>query len=228
MKPAKNNPILQKAAQLRDENRSELVNMEAFTKALNRKPAVTKTNKFANNTQYVPISHIQTLLDQMFFGCWQTKNFNYKVVGNEICGSVDLWLYHPVLKEWIVRTGAAATQIRQNRGAKISDIDQKIKNALEMDVPHLLADCVKSAAKTLGSAFGRDLNRDFVDDYKALVSKHVQSQTYTLDDVRLQLDSVENALQLTELWERNPIWQSDKDVETLFNEKQKDLQDERF
>lgn len=227
MKP-KTNHIIQKAKELREGNRAELMNLETFTKALNKKPAVVKTNKFQNNAQYVPISHIQTMLDQMFFGLWQTRNFQYKVIGNEICGSVELHVFHPVTKSWMVRTGAAATQIRQNKGASISDIDAKIKNALEMDVPHLLADCVKSAAKTLGAAFGRDLNRDFSDNYKMLVSKHVQSNVYDISEVRQKIKEIDNMVDLLEYWESNVIWQTDEAIKTIFEEKQKDLGDESF
>ena len=224
----KSNPIIKKAQELREGNRAELVNLEGFTKALNRKPAVVKTNKFANNSQYVPISHVQTLLDQMFFGLWQTKNFDYKVIANELCGSIELHVYHPVIKEWIVRTGVAATQIRQNKGAKLTDIDQKIKNALEMDCAHLYADCVKSAAKTLGPAFGRDLNRDFVDNYKALVSKHVEANTYKAKEVREKVAKINDAGELVDYWESNTYWQNDTEIQAIFEDRQRDLRDERF
>ncbi len=41
--------ITKRAEELRSAGRAELINLESFTKALNRKPAVTKTNKFQNN-----------------------------------------------------------------------------------------------------------------------------------------------------------------------------------
>jgi hypothetical protein len=219
----KKNIIIQQAADLRQGNRPELVNLETFVKALNRTPAVTKKNKFANGRKYVPISHIQVLLDQMYFGLWQTKNFTNKVVGNELVGSIELWVYHPVIKDWMIRTGVAATQIRQHKGAALTDIDSKIKNALEMDAPHLYADCIKSAAKTLGPAFGRDLNRDFVDNYTALVSKHVESQGYSMEELKVQLDNIEGILELLEVWDSNPIWKTDPEVEALFNARKKQL-----
>lgn len=219
----KSNPIIKKAQELREQGRAELVNLETFTKALNRKPAVIKTNKFQNGAKYVPISHIQTLLDQMFFGLWQTKKFEYKVIANELCGSLELWVYHPVVKEWIVRTGVAATQIRQNKGADLTDIGAKIKNALEMDAAHLYADCIKSAAKTLGPAFGRDLNRDFVDNYKALVSKHVESQTYNVEEVRQKVKQIDNTMDLVEYYESNQVWKSDGEINFIFEEKRTEL-----
>ena len=221
---SKKNPVLQQARDLQQENRALLLNLEGFNKALNKKPAVTKTNKFANNTKYVPISHIQTLLDTLFFGLWQTKNFNYKVIANELVGSIDLWVYHPVLKDWLVRTGVAATQIRQNKGADLTDIGAKIKNALEMDAAHLYADCVKSAAKTLGPAFGRDLNRDFTDNYKAILSNYVESQSYDISKVSKEVDACNNTLELLALMDSNPYFAQDAELCAIFEERKNELQ----
>jgi len=224
----KTNPILKEAQQLREQDRANLVNLESFTKALNRKPAVVKVNKFQNGAKYVPISHVQTLLDQMFFGLWQTKNFNHKVIANELVGSVELWVFHPVIKEWIVRNGVAATQIRQNKGAALTDIGAKIKNALEMDAAHLYADCLKSAAKTLGPAFGRDLNRDITDNYKAVFSQHVERNVYSIEEVKRKLSTINSQADLIEYWESNTYWQNDQKVKSAFDEKHKDLADEQF
>ena len=224
----KTNPILKEAQQLREQDRANLVNLESFTKALNRKPAVVKVNKFQNGAKYVPISHVQTLLDQMFFGLWQTKNFNHQVIANELVGSVELWVFHPVIKEWIVRNGVAATQIRQNKGAALTDIGAKIKNALEMDAAHLYADCLKSAAKTLGPAFGRDLNRDITDNYKAVFSQHVERNVYSIEQVKQKLSTINNQADLIEYWESNTYWQNDQKIKSAFDEKHKDLTDEQF
>jgi len=221
----KTNPVIREAAELREQGRAQLVNLETSTKALNKKPAVVKVNKFQIGAKYVPISHIQTLLDQLFFGMWQTKNFSYQVVGNELVGSIELWLFHPVIKEWMVRTGVAATQIRQNKGAAITDINQKIKNALEMDAPHLYADCVKSAAKTLGPAFGRDLNRDFTDNYRAMVSEHVNKHAYSKEEVKTAVANINTQFELVEYWESNPMWKNDMDIMSIFDERKRDLRD---
>lgn len=215
----KTNKILQEAEKQRNEGRAALVNLESFTKALNRAPQNTKVNKFANNTQYIPISNIQTLLDQMFFGLWQTKNFTFQVIANELVGKIELWVYHPIVKDWIVRTGVAAAQIRQNKGAKLTDIDSKIKNSLEMDAPHLYADCVKSAAKTLGAAFGRDLNRNFVDNYKAMVSTHLKNNVYSVEETAEKVAKIETLKELNSFFDSNKIWQNDENIISIFEER---------
>ena len=64
---------------------------------------------------------------------------------------------------WISRSGVGVAQIRQKSGSNIQDVNAKIKNALEMDVPHAKADAIKNAAKSLGKHFGRDLSRKKAD-----------------------------------------------------------------
>lgn len=221
----KSNPIIKAAAELRDGTRANLLNLESFLGALNKPPAVTKVNKYANNTKYVPISHIQTLLDSLYFGLWETKNFKYTVIGNEISASVELWVFHPVAQKWIVRQGAAATQIRMSKGAAVMDISKKIKNAIEMDLPHVLSDCLKSAAKTLGPAFGRDLNRDFIDNYKAIVSAHVNGNAYNIEEVKERVSKIETRFALDAYWNSNSIWQSDGDIISIFEDRKNDILD---
>jgi len=130
----------------------------SFTKKLNEKPDESFVME-RSGFKYLPIGYVQTKLDEFFSGLVQTKNFRWECIGNEIVGGIDLYVFHPILGEWIVKTGSAATQVRIISGKALS-LENKIKNALEMDFPHLKADCITSAAKELGRAFGRDLNRE--------------------------------------------------------------------
>jgi len=146
--------------------------LEGFNKMLNEEPdpSEVQVNKFAANSKYLPISFVQNLLDEFFVGLWETKNFTSQVVANEIIGSVTLRYFHPFAKAWIERTGSAAVMIQQSKDADITDIGAKIKNTLGKDYPHLLASCTASAARSIGKAFGRDLNRKFEDSYNPMYS----------------------------------------------------------
>lgn len=146
--------------------------LEKFQAFLNRQPNKdeVRVNQHAGNTLYLPISYVEMSLDELFFGLWETKSFEWKVVGNEIAGTITLRVFHPVEKIWIERIGASATMIRQQKGAGITEVEKKIHNALEMDFPHLKADCVVNAAKSLGTSLGRDLNRKFTDIYRPIVT----------------------------------------------------------
>jgi enoyl reductase-like protein len=156
---------------------------EAFNKMLHAEPdsKIIRTNEFANNSRYVPISWLEMKLDEMFFGCWETKNFQTKVIANEIAGELELRVMHPSYLTWITRVGAAAVMIQYEaeyemvEGKKkkmktdITDISKKITNTLTKDYPHLKAECFRNACLSLGKSFGRDLNREFDAQYTPIL-----------------------------------------------------------
>jgi len=137
------------------------------------RPEEVKINASAGNTKYIPISDLEMKLDEMFFGLWQTDNFRWERMGNEIVGSIDLKVFHPTANMWIQRTGSAATMIRLKKGSEALDLANKLHNSLEMDFPHLKADCLRNACASLGKSFGRDLNRKYQDYYKAIIKDEV-------------------------------------------------------
>ena len=153
----------------RQDNRISLYDKksEGFVRLLNSEPnpAEIKVNPAAGNSNYLPISHVEMQLDELFQGLWQIRQFNYSVIANEIVGSLELGVFHPVLQDWIWRAGAAAVMIQQRKGSEITDISAKHKNTLVKDFPHLKAECLKNAARSLGRIFGRDLNRSEIDQY---------------------------------------------------------------
>ena len=129
-----------------------------------------KTNKMANNSKYLPISYVENKLDELYYGAWNTKNFQIQVVANEIIGWLDLEVYNAPTQSWITRTGCASVQIQfksieKGGSGNITHIEDKITNTLVKDFPHLKAECIKNACRSLGKAFGRDLNRKFEDEY---------------------------------------------------------------
>lgn len=188
-----------------------------FMKTLNRKPDSNDVliNDKANNTKYVPISKIESLLDELFLGLWETDNFQYQQIVNEVVGSITLKVYHPILKIWIKRTGAASVMITQQSGAKISDLDKKQKNAMEMAFPHLKADCLSNAAKSLGKLFGRDLNRK--DSSIGSMGKIITELSNTYD----QLISEIKLLSYDEIMGNSDKFKAIKDKQFLLNDEEK-------
>lgn len=161
-------------------NRAILADMQSFQKAfLQKEPKKSelKTNKFANNSVYLPISFLEMTLDEIFFGLWQTKGFSSKVVANELVGEIELQYFHPIAKVWLSRIGCAGVQIQYEaqyedvggqkvkKKVDITDISKKITNTLTKDYPHLKAQCFRNACLSIGKSFGRDLNREFEDQY---------------------------------------------------------------
>jgi len=182
-----------------------LLTAEAWHKStLAQKPAQNEVfvNKFADNSQYVPISIIEDKLDEFFVGLWQVSDFKYQIVANELIGSLQLKVFHPIAQIWIERTGAAAVMIRQKKDAEITDVNAKIKNALVMDVPHLKAECITNAARSLGKIFGRDLNRkaDMQGNYDTFYTNEVEYQN-TAIDLQEKLKNCLNVDDLGILWD---------------------------
>jgi hypothetical protein len=155
-----------------------------FFSLVHKEPAIEAIDKTSDgNARTVVISHIEMTLDELFFGQWSTENFKWSVVSNEIVGSIDLVVVHPVTGLHIRRTGAASIQIMvekmpddiKNDPKKKSqwalDVLNKKSNALDMGFPKLKSECLKNAAQSLGQVFGRDLNRKKKDVYQAVFKK---------------------------------------------------------
>lgn len=148
-----------------------------FLVRLNQQPDPKSIEKTPDGRAYsLPISHVEMTLDELFFGLWSTRNFNSKVISNEVCAEMELVVIHPVTGDEVVRTGTAAVQITvdkvpegvsgQERNRWALNPDNKKPNALDMSYPKLKAECLKNAAATLGKIFGRDINRKNADVYK--------------------------------------------------------------
>lgn len=166
-----------------------------------------KVNEFQNNSLYIPISMIEDKLDEVFLGLWEVKDFKYQTVANEIIGSVQLRVFHPVYKTWIERTGAGAVMVQmksKNNGGdgSITNIDNKIPNTLVKDFPHLKAECIKNAAKSLGKWFGRDLNRkeEMRGHYETLYTNDCEFQLKK-DEIMPKLMNCNNIDEIKMLWD---------------------------
>lgn len=159
------------------------VKLENFTKLLNKQPKQEELHKTPDGKAYhYPISYVEMSLDEIFFGLWSTENFKWSAIQNEVQGSIDLVVFHPMTGFTIRRTGAASVQImvdatpeeikndKQAKNAWSIDVLNKKPNALDMGFPKLKAECVKNAALSLGKAFGRDINRKLVDEFNPLIS----------------------------------------------------------
>lgn len=160
--------------------------LQQFTKQLNAEPDQNELDRTPDgNAQYLPVSFIEMTLDEMFFGLWSTQHFQWSALINEVQGSLELVLIHPVTGETIRRTGAASIVIMvdklpddvrnkmtaQDRNLYASNPANKKPNALDMAFPKLKAECLKNAAQSLGKRFGRDLNRKKSDSYKPVFAQ---------------------------------------------------------
>lgn len=175
-----------------------------FTWKLNSSPKPESIGETADGrAKTVAISHIEMTLDEYFFGLWETENFKWAVITNEVVGSIDLVVLHPVTGQKIRRSGAGAIQImvdaapadvKNNKQAKnewaLNPMNKK-SNALDMGFPKLKTECIKNAAQSLGKLFGRDLNRKIQDNFNGLIQP---KQTVPFEDLQTLYELKKEAL----------------------------------
>jgi hypothetical protein len=151
-------------------------------------------NKFADGAEYLPIEIVESKLDLYFPLSWQTTNFQWGVVANELVGSLELHVWNPVLRQWITRTGTGGVPIQmrsEDKGGSgdLTDVNNKVKVTLQKDFPHLKSEALKNAAKSLGQTFGRDLNRDTSTDPVQLDDiAEILSQIEAIEDKQMLID----------------------------------------
>ena len=201
----------------------QMVAVEKFHERLNIDPKdkEIKTNKFAGNSKYLPISFIEMTLDEMFFGQWSTENFTYQVISNELVGSIDLVFIHPVTGFIIRRTGAAGVPIQMKSGSGVLDVQNKIPNTLVKDFPHLKSSCLANAARSIGKMFGRDLNRKERDNYNPLVLPHHNKEIKNIND---KIGECNNVKELEQVFSENQkTMLGDTSLIAFYNARKKEL-----
>lgn len=142
-----------------------------FLNRLNSEPNPESIDTTADGKAYtILISHVEMLLDEFFFGLWETDSFTFKEVNGRMYGSINLTVTFPFVYQKINRAGAH---------------DLPIIKGEDFMLPILKAECTKNAAKSLGKVFGRDLNREKVASYEPQKSETMLQQLdETLNRIR--------------------------------------------
>jgi hypothetical protein len=122
-------------------------NIEKWLQELPAQEFLAENN---DRSQYIPIGHLEILLDEL--GEWSTRNFQFKLLnlgesGFFFTGSVEL----TIKTNEYERTICGATTLPLVWFNKPSGLMTDFE-------PTILAECVKNAAKQLGNKFGRHLN----------------------------------------------------------------------
>lgn len=174
------------------DNEKTRLQLQEFIKKLNAEPDMNELEKTPDGKAWsLPISFVEMTLDEIFLGLWGTENFKWSAIANEVQGSLELVLTHPVTGREIRRTGAASVVItvdslsdeekkgmtREARNLYALNPENKKPNALDMSFPKLKAECTKNAAQTLGKVFGRDINRRKSDIFKPAY-KHLSDEGF--------------------------------------------------
>lgn len=191
--------------------------MQNFQAKLNTEPDAAGIDKTPDGkAESLVISYVEMTLDELYFGQWETENFKWSVIANEVVGSIDLIVTHPVTNQKLRRVGSASIIImvdkapeNVNKNQWALNPDNKKPNAMDLGAGKLKSECLKNAAKSFGVVFGRDLNRKKRDMYNPIIkvdrsAKERERISLLIDDATLpeHLDAIMQQVpeELKERW----------------------------
>lgn len=130
-----------------------------------------KQNKFAGNTNYIPIEKVEYLLTAIYQN-WKVEIRDTTVIANSIVVTVRLHVQNPINQEWDWQDGIGASPIQTEKGAAATDFTKVNTSAVQMAAPAAESYAIKDAAEKLGKVFGKDINRkDVIDILPTMFNK---------------------------------------------------------
>lgn len=133
---------------------------DQFNLLLNQppKPDWIKQNKYANNSNYIPIGIVETLLQKIF------KRFRVEVLRegtmfNSVYVTIRLHYWNGIDDTWQFHDGVGAVQLQTKQGSSPAQLENINNNAVMMALPMAKSYAIKDACEHIGKLFGRDINR---------------------------------------------------------------------
>jgi len=157
-----------------------------------------KINKYANNSEYLPIDKVEYLLDKIFQE-WKVEVLDYRAIFNSLTVSIRLHYVNPLTGQWMFHDGVGSEELQTSSGSGTlkPDFSNINKGAVEIALPIAKSTAEKNAAKHLGRLFGRDLNRKDIVDFKPTYGKPEAMVVKAIDSAQ-SLQELENLRQYCE------------------------------
>lgn len=150
--------------------------LDNLKKVLSKKPSPKqiKTNKYANNSKYLEIGYVEAELDRKFASWdWEIIQFQQIANGIVVSGKLTVITYQGLK---IVRSGMAGVEIQTKSGSTELNPSTVSSKAMDRDPGRADAYALKNAAAKLGSAFGRNLNREW--NYEHIPDENIINLIY--------------------------------------------------
>lgn len=182
---------------------------DAFNYLVNQHPKETwiHTNKYANNSKYIPIAIVETLLQKL------TKQFRIEVLRegtmfNAVYCVVRVNYIDITSGEWTFHDGVGAVQLQVKAGTSPADMANINNAAVMMALPMAKSFAIKDACEHIGKLFGRDLNRKDVIEYKPDSPLDIEktNEKKEIDRVKEHLDTLTNIDDLLMFKMANPYY----------------------
>lgn len=140
-----------------------------------------KKNKYANDSEYLPIGVVEYLLKKLF----QQTRIEILREGasfNGVYVVVRVHYVHPITGQWEYHDGIGAEPLQVKKDSSPADLQNINKGALSIAYPKAKSAAIKDACHHFGKLFGADLNRldalTFEPDTKLITEMQRQEQEH--------------------------------------------------
>lgn len=186
------------------------------------KPEWIRQNKFANNSNYIPVGVIEYLLTSIFIK-WRLEVKSVQVIANSAVVAVRLFVLDPISGEWDWQDGVGASPIQTKQGAAATDFSQVNTAAVQMAVPAAESYAFKDAAEKFGKLFGKDINRmEMSIGYSQMMDNKFGGKPVLEIPESLILvinETTEREKLFDEIYKNNPEFQNNPKFMQLLNER---------
>lgn len=178
-----------------------------------------KQNKFANNSNYIPVSTIEYLLTSIFIK-WRVEIKEVVVIANSVVVTVRLFVLDPITNEWDWQDGVGASPIQTAKGAAATDFSQVNTSAVQMAAPAAETYAFKDAAEKFGRLFGKDINRKDVMNISDMLNSKLQQpeKTDIPDELKAVIEEADKE-NLANIYNSNPDLHSNPEFMKLLNDR---------
>ena len=200
--------------------------INSLNKLLNHqpKPEWVKTNKFANDSKYIPVGTVEYLLTSIYLK-WRLEVKGIQVIANSVVVHVRLHVLDPLTNEWDWQDGVGAAPIQTAKGAAATDFSQVNTAAVQMAAPAAESYAFKDAAEKFGKIFGKDLNRKDEMNYLPMADAKFGGATILKipDELLNVIKETDDKEKLAEIYTANPEYHSNSKFMVLLNERKIEL-----
>lgn len=207
-------------------NLDNLFKQDQFNLLMNQEPNPkwVQQNKYAGNSNYIPIGIIETLLQRVF------KDFKIEVLRegtmfNSVYVAVRLHYLNPINSVWEFFDGLGAAQVQTKSGSSPANLADINNNAVQMALPMAKSYAIKDAAEHIGKLFGRDLNRKETMGYSPNIKPTHEEVSDAKQRERIK-DHINKATSLSKL-EQVKAHINDEELQELYINKANELKPQK-
>lgn len=185
-----------------------------------------KQNKYANNSNYIPIAIQESLLTAIYIK-WKVEIKSVQVVANSVVVTVRVIVRDPITGEEDWQEGIGAAPIQTEKGAAATDFTKVNTLAVQMAAPAAETYAFKDAVEKFGKLFGKDINRDSdkqLNIYSMLETKFNNSEKKPIPDELIAIiNETDDKDKLAQIYEANPELHSNPKLMQLLNARKKEI-----